>query len=141
MKVGLLSCMRGAFYVEALVAVAILAIALVPASNAIHAGLQSSARLADTTLEHFSLLTRMEELLAERFNSLESAALAAGSPSVTTTYSDSPGTPRRLVNLAHYDIDDADADADPFTGTEADVLWLRVEIEGTNRGLDSLVTR
>ncbi len=45
---------------------------------------------------------------------------------------------RRLVFISRYDGDNADTDDNPFTGTEADLLWLRVEIEGTASALQAL---
>ena len=129
---------QGVLYAEVLVAVAIVAIAMVPATEAIYAGLRASESFADSTAQHFTLFGRMEELLAEPFSALDAAALTAGSSSVATTYSDPAGPARRLVYLAHYDADNADADNDPFTGTEADLLWLRVEMEGTNGALETL---
>ena len=132
---------RGALYAEVLVAVAIVAIALVPAADAIYAGLRSSEYFASSTDEHFVIVGRMEEVLAQPFAALEAAALAAGGPGIATTYSDPAGPGRRLVYLAYYDADDADADSDPFTGTEPDLLWVRVEIEGTSRGLETLLSQ
>jgi len=132
---------RGALYAEVLVAVAILAFALVPVGNAIYAGLRASGGHQDAAVEHFSLISRMEELRAEPYGALEAAALAAGNWKVATTYSDAPGTPRRLVYLSHYDADDTDADGNPFTGTEPDLLWLQVAIEGTDHGLETLIAR
>lgn len=132
---------QGVLYAEVLVAVAILAIAMVPATNAIYAGLRASDNFAGITAQHFSVAGRMEELLAEPFSALDAAALAAGSSSVATTYSDPVGPARRLVYLAHYDGDNADSDNDPFTGTEADLLWVRVEIEGTNGALETLTSQ
>lgn len=132
--------MKGALYAEVLLAVAILALAMVPATNALYAGLRSTDHFVDSTDEHFTLLGRMEALRAEPFAALDAAALVAGNNKVPTTYSDSPGPGRKLVYLARYDADNADKDADPFTGVEADMLWLRVAIEGTDRGLETLVT-
>lgn len=131
----------GAFYVEVLVAVAIVAIALVPASEAIYTALRSSDYLADATTDHFSLTGRVEEVLAQSFSDLEAAALAAGGPTVATTFSDPPGPNRRLVYLANYDADDADADGNPFTGTESDLMWVRVQIEATGLALETLVAK
>ena len=54
-------------------------------------------------------------------------------------YSDAAGTPdRRRVFLSRYDGDDDPADGDPFTGVDAGLLWIRVEIEGTNLSLERL---
>ena len=131
---------QGILYAEVLVAVAILAMALVPATNAIYAGLRANEQFTNSTLGHFALMGRVEELRAEPFPALVAAALTAGDPNIATTYSDSPGAARRLVFLALYDADNADADNDPFTGAEADMMWVRVEIEGTSRGIETLVT-
>ena len=46
-----------------------------------------------------------------------------------------------MVLLSRYDGDDADADGDPLTGTDDDLLWVRIEIEGTALGVESLVSR
>ena len=123
-----------------LVAVAILALALVPATNALYAGLRSGEHFTDVTDRHFALLGRMDELRAEPFGALDAAAAAVGGKDLPTSYSDPSGPDRKLVYLARYDADNADKDNDPFTGAEADVLWLRVVIEGTDRALETLVT-
>jgi hypothetical protein len=133
--------MTGALYAEALVAVAILALAMVPATNAIHAALQSSQQFVTNTTDHFSVMGRMAELSAEPYASLDAAATTAGSWKVATSYSDGSGPSRRLVYLSLYDIDNADGDDNPFTGTEPDVIWIRVEIEGSIRGLETLITQ
>ena len=55
-------------------------------------------------------------------------------------FSDAVGTEsRRLVFLARYDGDDADGDNDPFTGTDAGLLWLRVTIENGPRALETVI--
>lgn len=132
---------QGVFYTEVLVAVAIVAIAMLPAANAIYAGLRASESFSTTTAQHFAVTGRMEEVLAEPFSALSAAAAAAGSPATPTSYSDPLGPERRLVYLATFDVDNADADNDPFTGTEADVIWVRVEAEGAPGGLETLVAQ
>lgn len=132
---------QGMLYAEVLVAVALLALALVPATNALYAGLRSTEHYVGATEAHFELLGRMETLRAEPFGALDAAAEAAGKENVPTSYSDPSGPNRKLVYLSRYDADNADKDNDPFTGVEADVLWLRVAIEGTDRALETLVTR
>ena len=55
-------------------------------------------------------------------------------------YSDAAGTEsRRLVFLARYDGDDGDGDKDPFTGTDAGLLWVRVTIEDSPRSLETVI--
>ena len=46
-----------------------------------------------------------------------------------------------LVYLSLYDGDNADADDDPFTGTDADLLWIRVEIDGSVLSLQTVRAR
>ena len=82
----------------------------------------------------------------EPFGQLNSAAVAAGSPTTpTTTYSDLFTYPNgrqinRNVFIARYDADNADADNDPFTGTDDGLLCVRVAIAGTGMGIESLVS-
>jgi hypothetical protein len=73
----------------------------------------------------------MEQLLATPHAALDAAALAVGSAVAPTSYSDAAGTPqRRLVFIARYDVDNADADGNGLTGGDAGLLWLKVAIEG-----------
>ena len=59
-----------------------------------------------------------------------------------TSYSELAGSPGRLlVYLSNYDGDNADADGDPFTGTEPDLLWIRVEIEDSVHALETVRAR
>lgn len=122
----------GLTLVEVLITMVLLTVLLVPALRALQtsvAGSNIHAALAD---DHFRLTSRMEELLAEPYGDLEAAAIAVGSPTVATSYSELAGPPGRLVvYLSLYDGDNADADDDPFTGTDEGLLWIRVEVENT----------
>ena len=52
------------------------------------------------------------------------------------------GLPGRLVvYLSPYDGDNADADDDPYTGTDPDLLWIGVEIEGSVHQLQTVRAR
>lgn len=126
----------GFSYVEVLAAAVIIAISIIPATEALRSSLQVAAADSAATVSHFRLLGKMEETLAEPFSAL--SASAAG-PATASGYSDAAGTTdRRLVFIAPYDADNADADDDPFTGGEADLLWIRVQIEGTTAALETL---
>ena len=58
-----------------------------------------------------------------------------------TALSDTAGSAdRRLVYISGYDGDNADADNDPATGTDANLFLIRVEIEGTANVVQSLTT-
>lgn len=129
----------GMTLVEILVAIVLLAVLLVPAVSAINDGLAGTTVQNAIDRDHYRLLSRMETVLAETYTDLEAAA--AGS-TVPSTYSDDAGTPERLlVFIAGYDADDADGDGDPFTDADEGILWIRAEIEGSSRALESLAVR
>lgn len=130
---------NGLTLVEVLVSVSLLAVLLVPAIHALHTGFVGAEAHADHSRNHYRLVSRIETVLAESYGSLEAAAAGQSTPS---SYSDAAGPPDRLlVYIAAYDADNADTDNDPFTGTESDVLWIRVAIQGSVQDLVSLATR
>lgn len=130
---------RGLTLVEVLVAVALLAVLLVPAIHALHTGYVGAEAHANYSRNHYRLVSRLESVLSESYDSLEAAA--AG-PLVASNYSDTAGpTERVLVYFAAYDADNADGDDDPFTGTDLDMLWVRVAIDGSVQDLVSLTAR
>jgi len=129
----------GLTLVEVLVATVLLAILLIPAINALQTSAVGADVHRDLANDQFRLTSRLEELLAEPFADLEAAALAAGSPTVETTYSEPSGSPGRLVvYLSPCDGDNADGDGDLFTGTDDGILWLRVAAEGTVHSLQTI---
>lgn len=118
----------GISYVELLVAVVIIAISVGPISSALQTSMQVASADLNATANHYQLVSKLESVLAESFSSLSAATLGATTPS---SYSDAVATPnRQLVYIAEYDADNADTDNNPFTGVEADMLWIRVEVEG-----------
>ncbi len=129
----------GLTLVEVLITMALLTVLLVPAMRALHTSVTGSSVHSDLATNQFRLVSRMEELLAEPFGALEAAAVAAGSPTVATSYSETAGPPGRLiVYLSHFDGDNADADDDPFTGTDPGLLWIRVQAEDTVHELHTI---
>ncbi len=129
----------GLTLVEVLVAVTLLTILLVPAMRALQTSVTGAGVHSDLASSHFRLTSRLEELLAEPFVDLSDAAIAAGAPTTETIYSEAAGPPGRLiVYLSLYDGDNADTDDDPFTGTDADLLWVRVDIEDTVHTLETI---
>ena len=131
----------GLTLVEVLVAIVLLALILIPAINALQTGVVGADVHADIASGHFRLTSRLEELLAEPFADLSDAAIAAGSPTTPSSYSEPAGPAGRLlVYLSLYDGDNADADDNPFTGTDPDLLWIRVDVEGTVHTLQTLKT-
>ncbi len=131
----------GLSYAEALVAVAVMAAALVPALDSLQtvfAGVVVHEQLRGRQQQ---IANRMEMLVAEPFSSLDQAAQAAGSETVASSYSDPVGPDRVLVYLSRYDGDSVDADGDPFSGTDEGLIWLRVVVEDTPHELMTLVAR
>lgn len=129
---------RGISYVEVLIAVVIVAATVVPATTAIRGAMDTASADVESTAIHYRMFGRLEEVLAEPFSVVSQQSADESTPSA---YSDSAGTTdRRLVYISHYDGDNADSDNDPFTGADADLLWIRVEIEGTAGFLQALKT-
>ncbi len=99
-------------------------------------------------MQHYQRLKKMEEVSAEPFANLLAAAKSAANKTTATSYSDAPGTQdRRVVYIALYDADadpfvlidpNTDLDFDLYTGSTANLLWIRVETEGTAQGIETL---
>lgn len=157
---------KGFSYVEVLVATTLIAIALVPAMNALQTGIMGAHVHLALTTGYYCRLRKMEELQAEPFSNLLMEAKSAGNNSTTTSFSDvttkkdspcyDPASDdedrrlRRLVYIALYDADpdpftitdaNADGDNDPYTGKTANLLWVKVMTEGSTQGLETLISR
>ena len=132
---------RGFSYAEVLISVVLIAVALVPAMEALTPAIQGVSVQETGTIEHYHLKAKLEETLALPFDELSQEAENLGDPAVySNVYSDPPAAQsRRLVYLAHIDADNADADDNAFTGAEVDLLWIRVAVSGSHRRLDSVM--
>jgi len=133
---------------ELLVATLLIAIMLVPALDAMQSGIQGSGIHTQLAQNQYRMISKMEQTLALPFAELLTQADLVADPTVLIPaplsrpdlYSDTAGTEsRRLVFLARYDGDNADADDDPFTGTDAGLLWVRVTIENSPRSLETVI--
>lgn len=132
----------GLTLVEVLVSMVLLSILLIPAIQAIQTGVAGADVHEDVTTSHHRIASRLEEVLSEPFTDLADAATAAGSPTTASSYSEAAGPPARvLVFLSLYDGDNADADNNVFTGTDADLLWIRVQIENSVFSLETVAAR
>ncbi|MFK7914920.1 MAG: hypothetical protein AB8B93_13465 [Pseudomonadales bacterium] len=121
---------RGYAYVEILLAVSLLAISLAPMLESLANGLRQQRLQADYEAAALRAQSRLQTLQAISFATLSSEALSVGDPAIASGYSDPTSLdPRVLVFLSLYDHDNADADSDPFTGGDADLLWMRVATE------------
>ncbi len=134
---------RGISYVEVLIASAIIAVSLVPAMEALNASVRSNQLSATLQAQHFLLLEKYEELMAQSFDTLDAEALSlADQTTASTLFSDPSGTSnRRLVYLQRFDADNLDNDDNPFTGGDGGLCWLRVEIAGTSINREVLVSK
>lgn len=127
---------------ELLIATLLIAIMLVPALDAMQSGIQGSGVHTELAQKQYRMISKMEQTLAQPFSELLQQADLAADPKILIPppYSDAAGTEsRRLVFLARYDGDNADGDKDPFTGTDAGLLWLRVAIEDSPRALETVI--
>ena len=135
--------MAGLTYVEVLIATALIAITLIPAIKALAPAAQGMSIHETRTLRHYELTAMLEDVLANPFSELDTEAVAINEPTVaSTTYSDAPATNnRRLVYMSRYDADNADGNGDFFdAGMDEGLLWVRVEIEGTDQAIESLTS-
>ena len=129
---------RGITYLEILIAITLIAIALVPMMNSLQTGLQGAA-LHKTKVEVLHVLTgELEQVLVEPFDDLDAAATAAGAHTTPTTYSDATATVPFNIFIWRYDVDNADSDGDVFTGGEDDLLWVKVELLDASESLETL---
>lgn len=141
----------GFSYIEVMVAMFILAITIAPAMEAIQSGIQGANIHQDLIRQHYALIKRMEEALAQPYENLLSSAQIAGNSTTASSYSDpAPQAERILVFLALYDADanpfvltdpDNDGDGNIYTGDTSNLLWLRVELENSAQQFETLVSR
>ena len=134
-------CEAGLSYVEVLVATLVIAIALVPMMEALGPGLQGAQIHRDQAEVHYALTGKLEEVLAQPFDDLDAAATAAGDYKIPTSYSDAGAAVPHEVFIWRYDVDNADADDNEFTGGEDDILWLRVATADGFADLQTLLSR
>ena len=149
---------QGFSYVEVLVATVLIAVSLVPAMEALQMGVQGAEIHKRYVVDHYQVVGKFEQVLAQSFSGLLVAAASAGSATTASGYSDPGGTAnRRIVYLSFYDAGDSDGDKNPFTiadansdgdnnpytGSDVDIslLWVRAEIEGTSHAMETLVSR
>ena len=134
-------CQAGLSYIEVLVATLLIAVALVPMMEALGPGLQGAQIHRHRAEVNYALTGKLEEVLAQAFDELDTAATAAGDYKIATSYSDLSAAVPHEVFIWRYDVDDADSDGDVFTGGEDDILWIRVATIDSLIDLQTLVSR
>jgi hypothetical protein len=132
---------RGFSYVEVLLAMILLVVLLVPAMEALQAGVANNQGGAVLARE-LKLREKMETVLAKPFATLYAESYAPGgntSTSISASLSDPVGAAdRRNVVLYRYD-----AASDALSGADTGVLYVKVyyEIDGSANALSTLVGR
>lgn len=133
---------RGFGYVEALVAVILLTVVLVPALEALGNATRNAPTAAQDDALWMSAANKLRDVTGSRFDDLDAAAVAAGGPNTASSLSDPVASnPRVLIYLSRYDGDNADGDNNGFTGVDTDLIWVRAAIADTPVSLDTLVAR
>lgn len=133
----------GLSYIEVLIAIALIMVTLIPAIEALGPAVQGSGLHESQTSRQYAVRAKLENILAQSFSTLDNEAQAINDHTVaSTTYSDpSTESERRLVFLSRYDGNNMDpADNDPFTGTDAGLLWIRIELEETGYAIETLTS-
>jgi hypothetical protein len=139
---------RGLSYMEVMVAVFLLMLIIIPLMRSLEWGINTQKIVHKQQELVWHLQSKMAEVKVRKITALLEAAHTAGAYTTASSYSDAPATEnRRLVYVWYYDINNVDADnnpftifdantdadSDPFTGTDVvmDLVWIKVAIENT----------
>jgi hypothetical protein len=133
----------GLSYIEVLIAIALIMVTLIPAIEALGPAVQGSGLHESQTGRQYALRAKLENILAQSFSTLDNEAQAINDHTIASTTFSDPATEseRQLVFLSRYDGDNMDpADNDPFSDTDAGLLWIRIELEGTGYAIETLTS-
>ena len=129
-------CERGFAYLEVIVAIILIAVALIPALDALQSGVQASSVLAEGNSVALHLQEKMQIVIAEPLESLQRVVPASNPATTPSAYSDASGsTNRRLVYLAHFD-----GATNAVTASASGLVWVKVMIEGSGHELQTLTS-
>ncbi len=124
----------GFAYVEVLVAMVLVVVALVPALEALQSGVRGSSALADIASRDASLRAKMEEVLAKPFDTLNAQTYLTGgntTSSVSAALSDPAGAERRIVILYR-------TDGSIVSSADTGLLRVRVAWQAGGAALETL---
>lgn len=128
---------RGLSYVEVMVAVVLLVVALVPATNALRVAVAGTAVHQSRSADHHRLRAKLEEVAAKPFTQLYALTYAAGGNSasaVKTGLSDAAGADRRVVYLYR-------TDGSALSTADTGLLRIAVAYENGTTTLETLKGR
>ncbi len=134
--------LRGFAYTEVLLSVLLLGILLVPAMQALNAGISGNAATSGVASRQMAIRSKMEDLLSKPFGTLYAQTYLGGgntTTSISSTYSDAPGTANRRV-VVFYRFD---ATTNVLSANDTGLLYINVyfEDEGSATGLQTLMGR
>ena len=124
----------GLAYIEVMVALVVVVIALVPALNAMQLGLRGSQWLGAIAVRDTSLRGKMEEVMARPFDTLNAETFLSGgntTTSVSTALSDAAGAERRIVILYR-------TDGSAVSASDTGLVRVRVAYEAGGTALETL---
>ena len=124
----------GLAYIEVIVALVIVVVALVPALNAMQSGLRGSQLLGAIAARDTSLRGKMEEVMAKPFDTLNAETFLSGgntTASVSTALSDAAGAERRIVILYR-------TDGSAVSASDTGLVRVRVAYEAGGTALESM---
>lgn len=127
----------GIAYIEVLVAMLLIVIALVPALNAMQTDTRGSQTLGTVATRDASLRAKMEEVMAKSFETVNAETFLSGgntTSSVSTALSDAAGPDRRIVILYR-------TDGTVLSTADTGLVRVRVAWEAGGTALETLKSK
>ena len=127
----------GLAYIEVMVALALVVMALVPALNAMQTSTRGSAALGSIAARDALLRAKIEEVLAKPFDTVNAETFLAGgntTTSVSAALSDPSGPDRRIVILYR-------TDGTALSSSDTGLVRVRVAWEAGGTALETLKSK
>ncbi|MGB7990241.1 MAG: hypothetical protein WCF44_12640 [Candidatus Methylophosphatis roskildensis] len=131
------SANAGLAYIEVMVALVLVVMALVPALSAMQTSTRGSAALGSITARDALLREKMEDVLAKPFDTVNAETFLAGgntTTSVSTALSDPSGPDRRIVILYR-------TDGSALSSSDTGLVRVRVAWEAGGTALETLKSK
>lgn len=128
---------NGLAYLEVMVALVLVAMALVPALNALQIDTRGAPALVSIAARDALLRAKMEEVLAKPFDTINAETFLAGgntTTSVSTALSDAAGPDRRIVILYR-------TDGTAVSASDTGLVRVRVAYEAGGTALETLKSK
>ena len=128
----------GLAYLEVMVALVLIVIALVPALNALQTDIRGAPALVSIAARDALLRAKMEEVLAKPFDTVNAETFLSGgntTTSISTALSDAAGPDRRIVILYRTE------DGKEASGNDTGLVRVRVAFEAGDTALETLKSK